>query len=261
MYFVDLAGDYTENTKLVNAQILQRQDELEQKDKIVADTAELNSQIEEIIASLPITLTKEENLLFIETMEKDLRMEITPVTITDPTIFHTTKLPVRDENGQEIITEGTANTEVNEAAVTDEATVINEAAVTNEGTTTNETTDANDTEVADGTGQLFMTGLQSSIIITFQTTYPKFKKVLEYISEYPEKISVSNATLSYDSSTGDLLAAMTITRYSLTGTGKTYEDPYIGDISIGTDNIFGDPLEETTDDKAPIDSNDTTSSN
>lgn len=198
LHFVDMAGDYKDKTELVNAQISQRMDELGKEEKILTDTLELNSQIEEILTSFPITLTKEENLLFIETMEKDLRMEISPLTISDPSIFYTTKLPVRDESGNEILVPS----------------------------------------------QQYMTVLQSSINITFQTTYPKFKKVLEYIRNYPEKISVSNATLSYDSSTGDLLAVMTITRYAMTGTGKKYEEPYIGDISIGTDNIFGDPLED-----------------
>ena len=198
MHFEDMTDEYKDKTELVNAQIIQRRDELDNEDKILTDTLELNSQIEEILASFPITLTKEENLLFIETMEKDLRMDISPITISDPSVFYTTKLPIRDENGNEIL----------------------------------------------GADQQYMTVLQSSINVTFQTTYPKFKSVLKYIKEYPEKISVSNSTLSYDSSTGDLLAAMTITRYALTGTGKKYEEPYIGDISIGTDNIFGNPPED-----------------
>jgi hypothetical protein len=259
MHFVDVADDYKDKTELVKAQISQRKDELDKEDKILTDTLVLNSQIEEILTSFPITLTKEENLLFVETMEKDLRMEISPITISDPSDFYTTKLPIRDENGNEIlVTAATTDTNVTDAVtLTDttavsEATIVEESAVTNEAVTneavTNEavTNEAatNDTNIEEGTGQQYMTVLQSSINITFQTTYPKFKKVLQYISEYPEKISVSNATLSYDSSTGDLLAAMTITRYALTGTGKKYEEPYIGDISIGTDNIFGDPTEE-----------------
>lgn len=270
MHFVGLAGDYKEKTELLNAQINQRKDELTREDKILADTVELNSQIDGILNAFPITLTKEENLLFIETMEKDLRMEITPITISDPSAFYTTKLPIRDENGKEIIvneetpqaspdaapsetiTENTSDATGSDTAVENEAAAVNDAAGTTEeaavvndaAATTGETAEVNASTGEEATGQQFMTVLQSSINITFQTTYPKFKRVLKYIGEYPEKMSVSNATLSYDSSTGELLAAMTITRYALTGTGKKYEEPYIGDISIGTDNIFGDPLEE-----------------
>jgi hypothetical protein len=262
LHFVDMAGDYKDKTELVNAQISQRMDELGKEDMILTDTQELNSQIEEILTSFPITLTKEENLLFIETMEKDLRMEISPLTISDPSIFHTTKLPVRDESGNEILvpgetsqtvldkeqseqgTEGTTGNDGNASATAEDTAAVGETTITEETAVTNEAASNNDTAIGEGTGQQYMTVLQSSINITFQTTYPKFKKVLEYIRDYPEKISVSNATLSYDSSTGDLLAVMTITRYAMTGTGKKYEEPYIGDISIGTDNIFGDPLED-----------------
>lgn len=266
MHFVDKAGDYKDKTELVNAQISQRKDELDKEDKILTDTLDLSSQIEEILATFPITLTKEENLLFIETMEKDLRMEISPITITDPSVFYTTKLPIRDENGNEILVqeessqttldptqseqgvEGTADAKGNDSVTPEDMAAVSETVVTEEAATnesvTGETSVTNDANTEVETGQQYMTVIQSSINITFQTTYPKFKRVLQYISEFPEKISVSNATLSYDSSTGDLLAAMTITRYAMTGTGKKYEEPYIGDISIGTDNIFGDPTEE-----------------
>ena len=251
MHFVGLTGDYKEKTEALNAQIDQRKDELAREDEILVDTEELNFQINEILDSFPITLTKEENLLFIETMEKDLRMEITPIAISDPSDFYTTKLPIRDEKGKEIIVNeaipqasSDAVPSENSNENTAEANGNDTAAVNDATTATEEATVTNASKGEEETGQQYMTVLQSSINITFQTTYPKFKRVLKYISEYPEKISVSDATLSYDSSTGDLLAAMTITRYAMTGTGKKYEEPYIGDISIGTDNIFGDPLEE-----------------
>ena len=260
MHFVNMTGDYKEKTELMKAQITQRQNELEQEDKILMDTVELNSQINEKLASFPITLTKEENLLFIETMEKDLRMEITPIMISEPSVFYTTKLLIRDENGNELTVAGessqtasvpaelgaqsTADTNNNAISEVNDATVVSEVTTTDEETMINDTATKDPAMIEETNGQQFMTVLQSSIDITFQTTYPKFKKVLKYIKEYPEKLSVSNATLSYDSSTGDLLAAMKITRYAMTGTGKKYEEPYIGDISIGTDNLFGDPTKE-----------------
>ena len=85
----------------------------------------------------------------------------------------------------------------------------------------------------------FMTGLQSSISISFQTTYDGFKELTDYINQYPDKTVIENASLSYDSSTGELMGSMVLQRYALTGTGKPYEPPYIDDIDIGTDNIFG----------------------
>jgi hypothetical protein len=84
-----------------------------------------------------------------------------------------------------------------------------------------------------------MTGLKSSINISFKVTTDKFLKLLDYIYEYPQKTSVSDVALNYDGSTGDLMCSMTIKRYALKGNGKKYEEPYIGNISIGTDDIFG----------------------
>ncbi len=85
----------------------------------------------------------------------------------------------------------------------------------------------------------YMSGLQCSININFQTTYEGFKELTKYITNYPDKTVIDSASISYDSSTGELMGTMMIYRYALTGTGKVYEPPYIGDINIGTDNIFG----------------------
>lgn len=257
MYFVDQTASYTEKTELLKTQISQRKNELEKEDEIKAETEEMNAQIEDIIASLPVSLTKEDNLLFIETMEEKLRMNIPSVVVSDPEVFHVTNLPIRDENGQEL------------PVVTDASQPLTDTVQS--GTTTEEANDSinGETQVIEGSSAdannvstkaesnvidpHYMTGMKSSITITFQTTYQKFKKVLDYINQYPEKTSVIKTALSYDPSTGNLVATMTLDRYALTGTGKTYEEPYIGDISIGTDNLFGAPVEVPTDNDSPTD--------
>jgi hypothetical protein len=96
---------------------------------------------------------------------------------------------------------------------------------------------------ADGTAETTdpqtMTGLQSVISMNFITTYDGFKELVDYINNYPDKTVIDSAAVSYDSTTGNLTGSLVIKRYALTGTGKVYEPPYINDISIGTDNIFG----------------------
>ena len=229
MKYVDLTAKYDDKTKFTQSQIKQREVDLADEDTLKAQTVDLNSQSEKIIDSLPITLTKEDNLIFIENVEKDLKMDIPTVTFTDATTIFTTILPIRDENGKDII------------ATTQDAQTASAISTPDPAIPVTDTTVAADGTVIGTEAPQVMTGLQSSINVTFQTSYEKFKALVDYINTYPEKTSISNTTLSYDGSTGELLASMTINRYALTGTGKKYEEPYIGDISIGTDNIFGTP--------------------
>ncbi len=84
-----------------------------------------------------------------------------------------------------------------------------------------------------------ITGYSSSIAISFSCSYASFSKALQYVRDYPEHMSVASANASFDSETGLLSGTMQITLYSLTGTGKEYIAPVVGNISIGKDNIFG----------------------
>ena len=274
--YESLADELNTKTKAAKLEIAQRESDLAEEDSLKTKTEDLKSQYEIIIASLPVNITKEDNLIFIEKLEKDLGINIPSVDVQDTSEFYTTILPIRDENGVEIIASGqSANTTADASSVSSTGTAGTTATsatatgttatgatatgttatgttatgATATGTTTTDAaasgnTDAAPTTAASGdsentTGQQYMTGLVSSININFQTTYEDFKKLVDYINNYPEKTSISNASLSYDSSTGELIGSMTINRYALTGTGKVYEEPYIGDISIGTDNIFG----------------------
>ncbi|MDD3174389.1 MAG: hypothetical protein PHF63_12160 [Herbinix sp.] len=289
--FEDLAEDYNSKTQTTNQLILQREQDITQQDTLKAKTKDISNQYEEIINAYPVKITKEDDLIFIEELKKELGINIPSanISVLDSTEFYTTILPIRDEEGNEIIISGdssqtsdttavstdsssadldsstvstdTASTSMDTAASTSGSTTTNtdEAAfsetdisgttensgtsstgttdgTTTDGTTTNKTTDGTAT---DTTGQQYMTGLQSSINITFQTTNKDFKKLVDYINKYPQKTSITNASLSFDSATGELMASMTINRYALSGTGKVYEEPYVGDISIGTDDLFG----------------------
>lgn len=84
-----------------------------------------------------------------------------------------------------------------------------------------------------------MTALQSTISMNFRTTYQGFQELVDYINHYPDKTVINSASVSYDNTSGDLVGSMVLMRFALTNNGKHYEPPYIENISIGTDNIFG----------------------
>ncbi len=215
-----LSEDYATRTQELKQQMAQREGDLAQEDTLTQETQEINLSINTIIDEFPVRLTKVDNLIFIADMEQELGMEIPSVNFQDNISFYTTILPIRSTDGMDAVTGITA---ADAAALPDNGTDV---------------TDDSTAEGAEGTGQ-YMTVLVSPISIDFLTTEEEFLKLVDYINTYPERTSLSDVSLSYDNSTGELRGSMMINRYILAGSGKTYELPDTGDISIGTDNLFG----------------------
>ena len=235
--YVDKTEEYKEKTDQTRQLIIQRKDELAKADELKTQTEEITKEYNTIIDSYPVKITKEDNLIFIEKLEKELKIDIPSVNIYESSDFYQTILPARDENGNELAPSQAVINEANESnGLQDKEQAVD---ATEGNASTGTVSEAGDK--ADTLNEQFMVAKQSRIDISFQTTNDDFLRVVNYISNYPEKTSITNATLNYDSSTGELLASMTINRYALTGTGKKYDEPDIGNISIGTDNLFGTP--------------------
>ncbi len=286
--FEDLADSYSIKTKSTNQLIRQRQDDLAKEEEYKAKTEEMTKNCEAIIDAYPVNITKEDDLIFMEKLEKALNITIpsSNISIADNTEVYQTILPIRDKDGKEILdTANSPSTATADAAVTASSGVTDTSAAGSNTVASSDTTNTSNSSVgatnttagntatitqteltntpanntspspdnSDNTtqigstgdttvntsGQQYMKVLQSRITITFQTTNRDFRKMVDYLNQYPEKISIADASLSYDNSTGELMANITINRYALTGTGKVYEEPYIGDISIGTKDLFG----------------------
>jgi hypothetical protein len=214
-----LSEDYATRTQELKQQMAQREGDLAQEDTLTQETQEINRSINTIIDEFPVRLTKVDNLIFIADMEQELGMEIPSVNFQDNISFYTTILPIRSTDGMDAVTGITAT---DAAALPDNGTDVADSTA----------------EGAEGTGP-YMTALVSPISIDFLTTEEEFLKLVDYINTYPERTSLSDVSLSYDNSTGELRGSMIINRYILAGSGKTYELPDTGDISIGTDNLFG----------------------
>ncbi len=199
MRFQELTSVVNSDTNILKQQISERQDQIEKKDKTEQEIIELKQQKADLINQYPVYLAKEDNFMFVEKLQDNLKVKITSISPSDSTVFYETQIPV-------VQTEGQAETEYDPSL-----------AISSE----------------------YMTGLQSTISLSFQTTYGGLKKLVNYMNTYPEKTVINDISVSYDNTTGNLSGSLNISRYSLTGTGKIYEPPYISDISIGTDNIFG----------------------
>ena len=75
--------------------------------------------------------------------------------------------------------------------------------------------------------------------LNFVTSYDGLKRTLNYLNTNPDRRTINNIALAYNEDTGLLSVAAVINEYSLTGTGKTYEYPFMPMVSQGTPNIFG----------------------
>lgn len=236
--YENMAENYIAQTQLANQQIAQSKTDLAQEDTLTKETKEVTSKIDDIITAFPVKLTKEDNLVFIQNLEKALGIDIPSVDVSDPSEFYKTILPIRNETGFDMIVLPAASSDT---TVTTSDSSTPDAGTITDGSTSTDTTTSNN-QTTDLSAQV-MKGLVCPISISFKITEEKFIKLLDYINTYPERTSIADTSLSYDSSTGELICNMTINRYVLIGSGKDYQEPDIGDISIGTDSLFGTSTE------------------
>lgn len=123
------------------------------------------------------------------------------------------------------------------------------------GTDTQATdTQATDTQTADtqasnggttvGNNSNQVRGYYASIGIEYEVSYAGLKKMIQYVNEYPDRMTITDFQSAYDSETGKLSGNMTINMYYMMNTGKEYIPPEFEGISKGVSNIFGGPAVE-----------------
>ncbi len=237
--------------------------QLSEEDSVRQETEAINTQIETIIDSFPVKIAKEDNLMFIEQMQKALNISFTSINISDSVPFYETILPIRNEDGTEV-DQTAANAATIGSVVSGDTTAVSQdnASTTSESQSDaleeveglaedaanpSTATEQTGTTATDSSGIQTMTGLQSVITMNFKSSYKGFKELMDFIASYPDKTVIDSVSVSYDNTTGNLTGSLVLKRFALTGTGKVYETPMIEDISIGTDNIFGTDVEAEVD--------------
>ena len=80
---------------------------------------------------------------------------------------------------------------------------------------------------------------QIPMSVSYKTTYQGLKDTITYTNNYDDRIVIDTVSLSYDRSSGDVAGSMLFNLYYMTGTDKVYEDPFVPDMNMGVDNIFG----------------------
>lgn len=90
---------------------------------------------------------------------------------------------------------------------------------------------------------------QVPLSISIDCTYDDFKGLINYIYAQSDRMSVDGVSISYNNQNGELTGSMSLNTYYLIGTDKLYSEPFIPNMRMGVETIFGDAIvasEETT---------------
>ena len=133
-------------------------------------------------------------------------------------------------------------TEVANIAFGSEAEVVYTPAA-DAATTTADATAATDVAASpvstDGTVYADTHMYEVPLSISISCTYDDFKGLVRYIYNQQERESIQGVSISYNETDGMLTGNMTMNTYYLLGTDKVYSSPYIPDMQMGVDTIFG----------------------
>ena len=91
----------------------------------------------------------------------------------------------------------------------------------------------------DGTAYADTHMYEVPLSISISCTYDDFKGLVRYIYTQQERESIQGVSISYNETDGMLTGNMTMNTYYLLGTDKVYSSPYIPDMQMGVDTIFG----------------------
>lgn len=201
--FTNKTIDTYKEIESIKLQIQERGKMLEEEKEILASLEDINKQKQDIIGSYPVHIAKEDNFIFLDKLQKHVKIDISSMNISNNTNFYNTILPAVSSGPD--IEDDFENHGQDESSI-DKST---------------------------------MNGLVNTISMNFKIDYENFKLLSEYIRNHPEQTVIDSVAINFDNSTGDLEGNLVLKRFILSGTDKGYKRPVIDGIRIGTDNIFG----------------------
>ena len=195
---------------------------LEILDQRKADYIEAAGKMQSYITNFenrfPADILPEDSIMMVKTLEDYTRTEVANIAFgSEAEVVYT---PAADA----------ATTTADATAATD--TTTTDAAAT--------TTTASTSPVStDGTAYADTHMYEVPLSISISCTYDDFKGLVRYIYNQQERESIQGVSISYNETDGMLTGNMTMNTYYLLGTDKVYSSPYIPDMQMGVDTIFG----------------------
>ena len=126
----------------------------------------------------------------------------------------------------------------------EEEVVFGEAAdAAADGTGDVAATDATDGTAAEGgeaeaAGPASIQGVRQDLNIDYAASYDNFKRFIEYIENYDERLFISSINATYSVDSGLVGGSIVLSQYAILGTDKEYNAPEISNVQLGTDTIF-----------------------
>ena len=191
---------------------------LEALDQRKADYIEATEKMQSYITNFenrfPADILPEDSIMMVKTLEDYTRTEVANIAFgSEAEVVYT---PAADA-----------------ATTTADATAATDAAADAAATT------AASPVSTDGTAYADTHMYEVPLSISISCTYDDFKGLVRYIYNQQERESIQGVSISYNETDGMLTGNMTMNTYYLLGTDKVYSSPYIPDMQMGVDTIFG----------------------
>ena len=231
-YFV-ISGPISEKNTALKSEVDNLQSQYDylkglydQKDYFVSETMNYETMRAELISRFPEDIEQEAVIYFIHNTEELLPVTMAQVglgEITSGSISGATTTATSD-----VTSDGTATVDAATStgeAVTADGTAVTDGTVAADGTTT----------TAIGSG---LEGVTTTTTLSYTCTYDSFKKFINYIKEYEDRMVMPSFSASYTVADDMVSGSLTLIQYAIKGEGRelpAYE--YKSDY-YGTDNIF-----------------------
>ena len=91
---------------------------------------------------------------------------------------------------------------------------------------------------AEAAGPASIQGVRQDLNIDYAASYDNFKRFIEYIENYDERLFISSINATYSVDSGLVGGSIVLSQYAILGTDKEYKAPEINNVTLGTDTIF-----------------------
>ena len=194
-------------------------------------TEKMQSYITNFENRFPADILPEDSIMMVKTLEDYTRTEVANIAFgSEAEVVYT---PAAD--AATTTADATAATDTTATAAAADTTATAAAA----DTTAAAATTAASPVSTDGTAYADTHMYEVPLSISISCTYDDFKGLVRYIYNQQERESIQGVSISYNETDGMLTGNMTMNTYYLLGTDKVYSSPYIPDMQMGVDTIFG----------------------
>lgn len=98
--------------------------------------------------------------------------------------------------------------------------------------------ESTETENVQSTNSSVIKGVRQNLNIDYAAKYDDFKRFIEYIESYDQRLFISSINASYAVDSGLVGGSIVLSQYAVTGTDKEYKAPDLSNVKVGNDMIF-----------------------